>query len=513
MTTSNIKQGIYLGSRGDDFLKLLTTIFENSKLKNKIIKILTTPEALEIYSNAFTSTTADQDKNYEVMEQLGDLSGNKFIVSYMYNRFPYLECSEGVKIVARLRINYGAKENFSNIAKNLGFWNFISASNEIRYHKMKPLLEDVFESFLGATERILDRKVKIGVGYANVCYILIGIFDKIPISLKYEDLYDPKTRLKELFDFHGRTLGTLEYKNIKTEFNTTAIVILQLNECKTKIEIGSGTASLKIDSQQLASSKALENLANQGWVKTVSPIYDHFESLSKLHADMKIEEKEILIEDEKVEAVKSKIKNKEILIEDEKSVKSKIKNKEILIEDEKSVKSKIKNKEILIEDEKSVKSKIKNKEILVEDEIKKEKSVKSKIKNKEILVEDEIKIKKVKSVKSRKSPCYENEILVEDEIKIKIKKVKFVKSKIKEKEILVEDEIKLENVKSRKSPCYENEIKLEKVKSRKSPCYENEIKLENVKSRCNLKTQKTFTENESSSSNSISDYKQKKEKN
>jgi dsRNA-specific ribonuclease len=456
MTTSNIKQGIYLGSRGDDFLKLLTTIFENSKLKNKIIKILTTPEALEIYSNAFTSTTADQDKNYEVMEQLGDLSGNKFIVSYMYNRFPYLECSEGVKIVARLRINYGAKENFSNIAKNLGFWNFISASNEIRYHKMKPLLEDVFESFLGATERILDRKVKIGVGYANVCYILIGIFDKIPISLKYEDLYDPKTRLKELFDFHGRTLGTLEYKNIKTEFNTTAIVILQLNECKTKIEIGSGTASLKIDSQQLASSKALENLANQGWVKTVSPIYDHFESLSKLHADMKIEEKEILIEDEKVEAVKSKIKNKEILIEDEKSVKSKIKNKEIL-------------------------------------------------------VEDEIKIKKVKSVKSRKSPCYENEILVEDEIKIKIKKVKFVKSKIKEKEILVEDEIKLENVKSRKSPCYENEIKLEKVKSRKSPCYENEIKLENVKSRCNLKTRKTFTENESSPSNLISDYKQKKE--
>jgi hypothetical protein len=51
-----------------------------------------------------------------------------------------------------------------------------------------------------------------GVGYAIVYTILKSIFDNMNISLKYEDLYDAKTRLKELCDMYKTQLTNLNYK-------------------------------------------------------------------------------------------------------------------------------------------------------------------------------------------------------------------------------------------------------------------------------------------------------------
>ena len=210
----------------------------------------------------------------------------------MYEKFPQLDCAEGVKVVARLRINYGAKQSFSEIARKLGFWPFISATNDLRQRKMKPLLEDVFEAFLGATERILDKKKRIGVGYAIVYDILATIFDDMDISLRYEDLYDPKTRLKELFDVHEESLGSLIYKERKEDMITFSSVY-RVQGCKyqqrldgtinkkkiiggKEIKIGEGFASLKTDAQQNAASYALGNLKKQGWSKPAPEIYRRF---------------------------------------------------------------------------------------------------------------------------------------------------------------------------------------------------------------------------------------------
>ena len=75
------------------------------------------------------------------------------------------------------------------------------------------MLEDCVESFIGVTEMMIDDVCRPGVGHAVVYDILKSIFDEIAISLKYEDLYDSKTRLKELFDYHKTTLGKLKYRN------------------------------------------------------------------------------------------------------------------------------------------------------------------------------------------------------------------------------------------------------------------------------------------------------------
>jgi dsRNA-specific ribonuclease len=295
---SNCEQtGIYIGSRASDFKDLISSLLRKGGLKSKYIRMLTDAEAMRIYGCAFTSELVDPDNNYQVLEQIGDLSGNKFIVNYMYERFPQLDCAEGVKVVARLRINYGAKESFCEIARKLGFWEFISATNDLRQRKMKPLLEDVFEAFLGATERILDKRKRVGVGYAIVHDILTSIFNEMNISLRYEDLYDAKTRLKELFDMHENSIGPLVYKEQKRDMITISTAfrvhggkydekidpvtrMVHINKKKILggkyIKIGEGSASLKSDAQQNAASSALETLNKQGWFKPIPAVYQKF---------------------------------------------------------------------------------------------------------------------------------------------------------------------------------------------------------------------------------------------
>lgn len=290
MSTLEQLQGIYLGDRGTLFKSLIVSLLKKGNIKDKYIDALTTPESMAIYSAAFTSELVDEQNNYQVYEQLGDLTGNKFIVWYIYRRFPQLRCAEGVKIAARLRINYGSKNSFCSIADSFGFWPFISATNELRQRKKKSLLEDVFEAFLGATESILDEQTCNGVGYACVYKILSAMFDEMPISLRYEDLYDAKTRLKELFDIHGERLGPLVYEERREDLLTNSFIYrlhggryqvrpdgsVNLNSVigpYRKLLIGKGKASLKADAEQVAASDALKTLAAQGYVKYAPAVY------------------------------------------------------------------------------------------------------------------------------------------------------------------------------------------------------------------------------------------------
>jgi dsRNA-specific ribonuclease len=271
MSSMDRKDGIYFGSRGSEFTNLIIGFLQKGQLRKRYIRLMTDEESIKVYSSAFTSDLVDENNNYQVLEQLGDLSINKFIVSYMYRRFPQLKCAEGVKVVARLRINYGSTESLSEIARRLGFWNFISAPCELRQRKMKSLLEDCFEAIIGATESILDDRIRVGVGYAIVYEILSGIFDEMEISLKYEDLYDAKTRLKELFDMHEQSLGTVLYKETKSDLITISTAYKKYGGQLSKI--GEGKAALKANAQQHAAASAIQTLAVQGYKKPVPSIY------------------------------------------------------------------------------------------------------------------------------------------------------------------------------------------------------------------------------------------------
>jgi dsRNA-specific ribonuclease len=267
---------IYSGDRGINFENMLRNILKKGKLKKDYIDLII-KNGMPLYSQAFTHPTADENNNYEPLEFLGDSIVNCVIVWYLSRRFPQLNCQDGVKILARLKINLVSKKVFANFGSELDFWKYVSADKETRDTKMKKTLEDVFEAFFGATQKLIDSEIRMGVGY-SICYNIIqNLFENMQISLKYEDLYDPKTRLKEVFDFFKDKIGQVKYENERVErIQYVKVYRLYTDERgkKQKILLGQGSAALKPDAVQKAASRALEYLNREGkFIKEVPEIY------------------------------------------------------------------------------------------------------------------------------------------------------------------------------------------------------------------------------------------------
>lgn len=302
-------KSIYNGPRDESFKNLILSLLKRGNLKSKYLNILTSDENMKEYSNAFTAKSADAKNNYEQFEQLGDLSINKFIVQYTYEIFPQLRCSEGVKVAARVRINYGSVIQLSKIARKLGFWDFISAAQEgvsdrkdfyFRSRHVIQLLEDTFESVIGCTEVLIDRAMgAVGIGYAIVYTILKSIFEEhVNISIRFEDLYDAKTRFKETFDLY-KDIGSwkiltnkIQQPDEKFIHESKAFLIppklgtRPIKKIEDGIEmlyahtrwklIGIGQDPVKSESERIASEQAIETLKGQGIYKHPPSIYKKF---------------------------------------------------------------------------------------------------------------------------------------------------------------------------------------------------------------------------------------------
>ena len=259
---------IIQGSRGDEFYNFISEFLKKSKIQQKTINELLTPEVMLMFSTALTHKSASDD-NYEYYELIGDSLVNTCIVWYINNKFPFLRKPEYVKIVARLKINLISKKSFYQFAEKLDLWKFVTASEDVKNTKMKKTMEDVFEALFGVTCIVLDRKNK---GY-NGCYnILASIMDDINISLEYEDLYDSKTILKETFDLY-KDLGPLVYSNQRIDEFQNVTISMGHN----RITLGKGKSTLKIDAEQKAAYNALNLLKHK--YKIQKPIPDVFNKL------------------------------------------------------------------------------------------------------------------------------------------------------------------------------------------------------------------------------------------
>lgn len=273
---------ISMGTRGEIFKAFIRQFLQRSQLKKKYLDELTNDESMKLYSDAFTHISIDADRNYEYLEILGDVTCNKSIVWYIKDRFPQLQNPEGVKVIARLRINLVSKKNFAMIAERLGFMDFISCDKEIKEQKGKSLLEDVFEAFFGATEILLDKMLGLGSGYGICFRILKSILDESMISLRYEDLYDSITRLKETFDFYRQQIpgrqcsliwGNMVFENVKNE-NGQLVYLYQYDKSTNRKKmLISAEAPLLDEAKQLAASRFLKVLEENGFKRPIPEYY------------------------------------------------------------------------------------------------------------------------------------------------------------------------------------------------------------------------------------------------
>ena len=278
---------IYRGPRGSSFKALISGLLQRSGMKQTYIDHLLSEDGMALYNTAFTAASADPVDNYEFLEQIGDMTANQFIVNYTYHKYPQLQSPQGVKIVARVRINHGSREKFARLGEDLGFWPFISADMNARESSKKDLLEDAFEAFCGATQWLLDQKIRVGIGYPIVYDLLSHVYDEmVPISLKYEDLFDAKTRLKELFDRSDvkSQIGDWQFlsdeRNPDTRLTTSTLYVIPPGIRKKDersrnrwYPIANGSAAKKINAEQIAASAGIEWLRARNYFKVIPKEY------------------------------------------------------------------------------------------------------------------------------------------------------------------------------------------------------------------------------------------------
>lgn len=267
---------MYNGIRDESFKNLLTAILKRGKITQEVLDLLLDEEGMKLYDIAFTHKSINPDINYEYFEFLGDSVVNSAIVWYISRRFQHLQGSKAVKIFARLKINLVSKKSFAVCAQRLKLWDYVSCSEPIRMTNKKKVLEDVFEAFFGVTTYLMDNKIFKCSGYAIVYTIVSSLFDEIDISLKYEDLFDARTRIKEMFDCN-KGIGTLEYKTVKDIDNIFTSRAILIQPDTTEVYLGSGTGNTKIDSIQNASEQAIYTLKTMGIQSIIKSEYQNTE--------------------------------------------------------------------------------------------------------------------------------------------------------------------------------------------------------------------------------------------
>lgn len=272
---------IYYGKRDQKFVQLIDSILKISVSDKLRQKLWSDPKCLHYFGMAFTHSTAGP-QNYEFLEILGDNSLNKCVFWYLSRRFPQLNGPGGSDMLARLKINTIKKESLASIAESLQFWNFISISNEKRNDPKEKLslLEDVCEAFFAVVELMIDEHTQIGIGYSVVYNIFSKLLDQKEIHIKYEEIVDANTRIKELFQIYrySNLIGKYEYQKQKDpsgKYIFYTSVVQTLPDGK-RVVIGSGGGNTIKEAEQIASENALLTLKLKGFDRLIPKEYVEF---------------------------------------------------------------------------------------------------------------------------------------------------------------------------------------------------------------------------------------------
>ncbi len=215
-------------------------------LKNLDIK----PHNIELFMTAFTHSSYNADAktkhhDYERLEFLGDAYLGAVVTELAYKAHP--DMSQGP--LTKLKSALVSTSSLANYARKCEFHNYIRVGNSFNndISKSDSLLEDVFESFIGAL--FLDQ------GYNAVRKFIIDLFYKDIQSYTLQSSTDYKSRLQEEVQSEHRE--SVEYRLIKEEgpaHDKTFTVEVLFDG----IVLGIGKGSTKKKAEQEAAKAALE---------------------------------------------------------------------------------------------------------------------------------------------------------------------------------------------------------------------------------------------------------------
>jgi dsRNA-specific ribonuclease len=187
-------------------------------------------QSLESFITSVTHFSVDPFNNYEYMETVGDSTLNNIFVwiyfKYIDKKAPDLNITRKVYTMSKLKSTGVSKQSYAKMCDLIGLTKFIRYK-ELKYKEKESvkqiimddsMKEDVFEAFFGCMCMLFDSVEEVNCGYNIVSYIINNLVEEHKIleniSIRPEDLEDPNTMIKEIYD---------SLKNISKE-NTYEII-------------------------------------------------------------------------------------------------------------------------------------------------------------------------------------------------------------------------------------------------------------------------------------------------
>jgi len=102
--------------------------------------------------------------------------------------------------------------------------------------KRNDTLEDVFEAFFGATEHLIDERIKRGMGCPVVYSIIDKICENTEMLVDYENTMDPISQLKEYLEKPGNKNRNSIYVTKREDSKFYTKVMIQDNSGKRMVD-------------------------------------------------------------------------------------------------------------------------------------------------------------------------------------------------------------------------------------------------------------------------------------
>lgn len=205
------------------------------------------------YEMALTHSSVNGERNshnqdYERLEFLGDsLIG--FVTSELcYTYHPEMEEGE----LSSLKSNFIKTDSEALYAKKIGLDKLIRVGPSFHEDLSQdhPLLEDVFESFIGAL--VLDQGRDVAYSFTR------SLFEKDIPSASVEEINNPKSELQEAMQAESRE--SVHYKTLKEEGPSNARIFTCAVYFEDE-ELGEGVGNSKKDAETEAARSALTKMA------------------------------------------------------------------------------------------------------------------------------------------------------------------------------------------------------------------------------------------------------------
>lgn len=168
----------------------------------KFVTIINNPKCLDTFCAAITHSTicSEPGKNYEILENIGDVLLKYCFTSYLYKKFEGKDFIESQ--ATSLLHKYMQKKYQADISRKLGLINFALFNPSI---DKTDLLEDLFESMFGCISQIClitfnKYGVAVDIAYNLITYIMDDIMAADILDTKKENY---RMYVKEAFEAMG----------------------------------------------------------------------------------------------------------------------------------------------------------------------------------------------------------------------------------------------------------------------------------------------------------------------